>query len=277
MNSMNKEFKRICPNCKGEVYHTSENNRNKSEKKNIICKNCDNELKRIKYKGENNPFYGKKHTDEVKEKLSLMNKGFSRESSSKFKVGHKSDHEKNFFIIWKNKYDEETYNKKVLEYKEKQRINSTGENNPMYGKPSPEGSGNGWSGWYKGWFFRSINELSYMINVIERFKLNWVTGESRKYMIPYVNWEGKERNYFPDFIINDKYIVECKPKRLWKTPNVKFKSEAAIKYCEKHNMIYKLVCCRKITTEQIIELYLNQQIKFMDKYEEKFKNKYLNN
>ena len=34
----------------------------------------------------------------------------------------------------------------------------------MYGRFSPRGSGNGWSGWYKEWYFRSLLELSYMIN-----------------------------------------------------------------------------------------------------------------
>jgi hypothetical protein len=36
----------------------------------------------------------------------------------------------------------------------------------MYGKPSPQGSGNGWSGWYKGKYFRSIMELSFIVEYL---------------------------------------------------------------------------------------------------------------
>jgi hypothetical protein len=43
----------------------------------------------------------------------------------------------------------------------------------MYGKPSPNGSGNGW-------YFISLHELSYMVNVIERFKLKWNSGANAR-------------------------------------------------------------------------------------------------
>jgi hypothetical protein len=119
------------------------------------------------------------------------------------------------------------------------KINS-GENNPMFGKPAPQGSGNGWSGWYNGWFFRSILELSYMIKVIERYSMKWETGENHKYKIPYTDTYGVCRNYFPDFIINDKYIVEIKPNRLIKTLKVIEKINAGIEYCNTNNMIYKI-------------------------------------
>ena len=82
----------------------------------------------------------------------------------------------------------------------------------MYGKPAPIGSGNGWSGWYKGWYFRSLLELSFMINVIERFNMPWISAENQTYKISYVDTNLKQRNYYADFIIDNKYIVECKPK-----------------------------------------------------------------
>ena len=42
----------------------------------------------------------------------------------------------------------------------------SGEQNPMFGKQTPTGAGNGWSGWYKDWYFRSLGELSYVVNVL---------------------------------------------------------------------------------------------------------------
>jgi hypothetical protein len=41
--------------------------------------------------------------------------------------------------------------------------------------------GNGWSGWYKEYFFRSLGELSFIISVVERFGFNAVSAESQKY------------------------------------------------------------------------------------------------
>ena len=46
---------------------------------------------------------------------------------------------------------------------------SKGKNNPMYGKPSPQGSGNGWSGWYKGIYFRSLLYSSFMSSIDNLF------------------------------------------------------------------------------------------------------------
>jgi hypothetical protein len=64
---------------------------------------------------------------------------------------------------------EELYGKeKANKMKNNLSILNSGSKNKMYGKPSPQGSGNGWSGWYKGWYFRSLIELSYMVNVIEK-------------------------------------------------------------------------------------------------------------
>jgi hypothetical protein len=61
--------------------------------------------------------------------------------------------------------------------KKKMSDSISGEKNFWFGKPSPVGSGNGWSGWYKGWYFRSLLELSFMIKVIERFKFSWKSAD----------------------------------------------------------------------------------------------------
>jgi hypothetical protein len=67
---------------------------------------------------------------------------------------------------WKEKFCQpysKRYNKdKIKGIKTKQSIHSSGKNNNMYGKPAPQGSGNGWSGWYNDIYFRSIMELSYL-------------------------------------------------------------------------------------------------------------------
>lgn len=142
-----------------------------------------------------------------------------------------------------------------------------GENNPMYGKPSPTGSGNGWSGWYNGWYFRSLMELSFMINVIERFNFKWENGECKKYKIEYFDEDNIKRNYFPDFILNKKYMIEIKPKNLHNSIRIKQKQKFAIEYCNKNGLKYKLINPIKILTiTEIIELVNDDKIKFLDRY-----------
>lgn len=154
--------------------------------------------------------------------------------------------------------------------KKKLSIKSSGKNNPMYGKPSPMGSGNGWCGWYNGWHFRSLLELSFMINVIERFNFKWKSAECKKYRIKYVDYNGKERNYFPDFILNDKYLVEIKPKSLFNTIINKNKKIAAENFCINNNLKYKLLSPKKLKLKDIKELVDNNKIEFIDKYKIKY-------
>jgi hypothetical protein len=107
-----------------------------------------------------------------------------------------------------------------------------------------------------------------------RFNFNWKPADSIK--IPYTDYLGSQRNYFPDFILNNKYLIEIKPKRLKNTPSVIAKQQAAITYCKTNNMIYKLITPFMIKEKEIINLYTNGKIRFLFRYEEKFKQRYLN-
>lgn len=234
-------------------------------KNNFISKLNDKERKKVfgrDTKGEKNPFFNKKHSNETKEKLSK----FGKLHPNKPMIG------KSVYSVWLKKYGKEIADQKMNEYKRKQSLNSAGKNNPMYGKPSPIGSGNGWSGWYKGWYFRSLLELSYMINIIERFNLKWKSAESQPYKVKYKSFDGKERTYFADFIINDKYVVECKPKKLMKSDLVIRKAIAAKKLFQSKGLIYKLVSVRKLSNLEVKELYDKKMIIFTKRYEQKMIN-----
>lgn len=70
-------IKRICPNCKNEIIvsttrptTTCRNYFNAINKKSV-CKKCLGEI----ISGENNPFYGKKHSEKTKEKISKSRTG----------------------------------------------------------------------------------------------------------------------------------------------------------------------------------------------------------
>ena len=156
-------------------------------------------------------------------------------------------------------------------WKEKLSISVSGPNNPMYGKPSPPGSGNGWSGWYKGWFFRSLKELKAVLS-FEQENLQWATAEKKEY----IKLSGMVGNYFPDFVIEKNKIIECKPKNLWDAPSVKIKTEAAIIKFLKMGMEFEIIDPGTLTNIEIDNLVETNQIKFTDRYAQKYLKRKMN-
>lgn len=216
--------------------------------------------------------YGKEKTLEIKRglKRTLKERGFSEKSiNSWIDAGRKASIKK-----CKNKKLEEIVGKeKSNQIKEKISKRFSGKGNPMYGKPSPQGSGSGWSGWYKKWYFRSLLELSFMINYIEKNDFKWETGELAKYNIPYLNWEGKEKSYFSDFILENSRMIEIKPSNLKNSKDVLTKKQAAEIWCKEHNFTYELIESNsfdKLTEEEIKNLHDLGELKFIDRYEEKY-------
>lgn len=285
---MSKEFFKFCPVCNIKVYFKNKNTLSKSIKNNSKCHSCRNKEsntlaeynKKVKEGLVKNGFEGKKHTEESKKKMS--NKDTSVYKTEEFKAlmssvtkGEKNGmFGKSVYSVWVEKYGKDVADEKMIEYKKKQSLSNTGINNNMYGKPSPSGSGNGWSGWYKGWFFRSLLELSYMVNVIERFNLKWSSAETSNYKIPYIGDNNQERTYTADFIIANKYVVEIKPKNLHNSKQVLFKKKFAEKWCEDNSMVYKITYCKKLTDEEILKLIETGEIVLTKRYKDKFDEKY---
>ncbi len=136
----------------------------------------------------------------------------------------------------------------------------------------------GISGHYNGEHFRSMNELSYMINHLEYNNIPYLC-ENRCPDIKYFDSQkNKERTYNPDFFVNSKTIVEIKPAAFWKRKNVLDKAKYAIEFCERNNLKYEMIDY-PVKIEPIIEKYLNGKIKFSKTGTEKFTRiykKYLN-
>jgi hypothetical protein len=290
-------FKRKCPICEKEINYSNKYNFQNAEIKQSKCKSCaikktitEEKRKEMseRVKGKNNPmygkygnlnpFFGKKHTEKTKKKM-IENRDMSVYKTDEFRkkiseiIKGKNNpmYGRSFYSIWVQKYGKDVADEKMKEYKKKQSINNSGNKNNMYGKPSPVGSGNGWSGWYKGWFFRSLRELSYMINVIERFNLKWESAETKELTIIYKDYDNNQRTYTADFLIDSKYLVEIKPKKLWNSWIVSRKKESAIIFCEKKNLKYKIRDIEILDRETIISLYENEDLKFTNRYDEKFK------
>lgn len=270
-------YNRVCPNCQQIINYQSYGGWHNANKRNSNCRKCASELTGFTEKyatkgrntGKDNAFFGKTHNKQTKEKISRANTGraISQERKEELKLTMSGQNNpmygKNVYNTWVDKYGYQKANQLDEKRRKKWSKASTGKNNPMYGKPSPNGSGNGWKGWYKGVFFRSLRELSYLIKIWNK---KWKTGET--IVIPY-KFNDRCRTYRPDFIVG-KYIIEIKPKRLHNTPNIQAKTEAAIKFCKKINKIYKLIDCKILDFPQIEKLVNNNDIKFQNRYTEKY-------
>lgn len=219
-----------------------------------------------KFTGEGNPNFGVPMTNKQKNKL--------RKNAKILRGKDNPNYGKSSFQWWVEKYGIEIAKQKLQESSRKQSLAARGEKNSMYGKPAPNGSGNGWSGWYNGWYFRSIHELSYMINIIEKNGLVWESAEQKKYAIPYTDWTGTNRTYFADFIINKTLMIECKPTRLFRSIAVESKKEGALKFCNMRGLTYSVECPILLTTDEIQKLHRSGDIKFLPRYEKMYLEKY---
>lgn len=112
-----------------------------------------------------------------------------------------------------------------------------------------------------------------MIYVIERFNLKWENAETKQFRINYIDWNGNKRTYHPDFLIDNKFLVEIKPRSLWTSDSVKRKSKAAENFCYNNGFIYKITESPKlIKFEDIKQLVKSNIIVFTKRYQEKFNN-----
>lgn len=271
-------MKRNCPKCGKEIEYKNKTTLNNAVKKNTVCKKClpvnKKFVERYATKGKNtgsdNPFFGKTHTEETKKSI-IKNRNYDSYKTPEFREkmrmlavsGITGNGGKKVYDIWVEKYGVEEADKKMAACKKKHSKNNSGSGNPMYGKPSPNGSGNGWKGWYKERYFRSLRELTYMLQ-LEESGINWVSAENIR--IPYKCPLGKDRTYSPDFLIENK-LVEIKPIRLQETPLVSVKTLAAEEYCKKNNLIYEIIDVNIDTN--LIDKYIND-IKFAGNYKERY-------
>jgi hypothetical protein len=296
---MEKKYFRECPLCQKMLGYTRKKNRNTAERKRQICGSCRSKeiqrrpeiilckkkmgiLFKEKYSGKGNPFYGKRHTEETKKKVAKTkaSRDYPAYKTEEFKEKSRrlgklnGMYGKTVYGVWIEKYGKEIADEKQGELSKKLSKNSSGKNNPMYGKPTPQGAGNGWSGWYKGWFFRSLKELSYLIKEIEGKNKKWRTAETKDLRIEYIDYKGDQRTYTADFLVEEKELIEVKPSKLKKSLTVRLKAKAARKFCKRIGLVYKIKDVKVILEKDIKKMYENKVIKFTKKYEEMYKIRY---
>jgi hypothetical protein len=206
------DCQRACPRCGSICYHLHKYYATKARKLNKICKKCrDNDYK-IRFLGPKNPFYGKRHSQETINKIISKTKGRKQtgvqlaRSRAAIKIAAQKAREngKTVYERWCKKFGKEIADKKYQALKEKLSRAFSGAKNPMYGKPPPCGSGNGWACWYKNIHFRSLRELMYYVLEIEAKGLKCRSGQSKDLIIHYINWNNKPRTYRADFFCRRK-------------------------------------------------------------------------
>jgi hypothetical protein len=286
---MEKSYTKNCPSCNKQMVYASKYNLTQSIKNNKSCGSCSAIIRNKKYGSgfiklnnevklgiRENGFKGKKHREDTKSKLRGVDRSYTKTDEFRNKLSSVTKGENNpmynksFYDIWIKKYGKEIADQKLIDFKQKISNSTSGKNNPMFGKPSPAGSGNGWKGWYNGVFFRSLLELSFLVNYVDRFNMKFESGEKAKWAIEYVTPMGKMGTYFPDYIINDKYMVEIKPKSLVNTPLVKAKTLAAVAYCDTHCLKYKIITPQKLSEDFITKMIEDCIIILTDTYKTKF-------
>ena len=224
--------------------------------------------------GEKNPFYGKKHSEKSKLGIGKYERSAETKQLARDNLArNRRDNTKSNYIIWLEKYGEDVANEKLKLFKEKQSIANRGERNSMYGRPSPQGSGNGWSGWYAGHYFRSLLELSFLVYLITN-KIQFETGELIKHSVQYET-AGIVKNYFCDFyLIETEEHIEIKPIRLTNTVENIAKFLAARTIHKKFKVMTENDFV-KITPDEIVKLYSSGELVWLPRYEEKFIKRYL--
>jgi len=108
-----------------------------------------------------------------------------------------------------------------------------------------------------------------MVGVFDKNGRKWETGENIKYRIRY-RIDEKDRNYFPDFIVDDYLMVEYKPKRLHGSRVVVAKQKAAEDFCTQRGMTYVLLDCELLPKEDIVRLCETGDVVFTNTAKNKF-------
>lgn len=124
------------------------------------------------------------------------------------------------------------------------------------------------SGWYKNWFFRSLKELSFAL-LTEKNGSTWRTAETAEFTVEYVDPYGKTKKHYPDFFVDNKFVVEVKPRAHQKGKIVVAKAESMKKFCLAHGYIYQMISPRKIDKKELQTLIDAKQVIFTDDCKDK--------
>ncbi len=266
-----EEYIRECPKCNGQITYKSKGAYTTAKKRDSNCKSCSRSGKNNPMYGrvgDKNPFYGRKHSEETILKMKQADKSYVKDNPSMMKNLDEGRKIRNTlgsnYQIWVKKFGVEEADKRLKISRDKVSKVMSGEGNPMYGKISPQGSGNGWKGWYNGRFFRSLRELNFIIQHPE-----YQSAETKDWTVEF-EWRGNKRTTRADFICHtQRSLVECKPEKLIETPFVLARCEALSKLCEERGYTFSIVDSGIVDKEELISLTSCGNIVWQVKYKER--------
>jgi hypothetical protein len=242
-----------------------------------------------RFKGSSNPRFGKPGTmkgrnpydlwvekygtEEADRRKSELNSKQGRPHTKDWKEDHSrkmtesnSMAGRSIYSVWLENYGKEEADCRMIASRAKWSLASSGSNNPMFGKPSPIGSGCGWSGWYRGHYFRSLLELSYMLKFDEEGTV-WESAEKKYHKIPYQTSTGS-KNFFPDFYLPlTEEFVEIKPRALTYTEGNKAKFAAAKNLLGDKFKVLTEDNIHKIQGDQLSRLVSSGTVKLLPKWQ----------
>jgi hypothetical protein len=138
--------------------------------------------------------------------------------------------------IGKKLWENEEYRKKMTDVAKKKW------QNPEYAKKVIENSrGSNKKGFYKNLFYQSSYELAFLLKF--EFENGSLSGIKRiDFSIPYVKKNKNIGYYYPDFLMNNEYIIEVKGYGPWVDyDGLIRKNKAAKKYCKNNNYKFRVV------------------------------------
>jgi hypothetical protein len=217
---------------------------------------------KLKHKGKKlEEIVGKDKAEKMKQNMSLSASGSNNANfGGKYSRGFADNP---LTGSWSDRYGEDIANERKLAMSNR----TSGEGNPMYGKPAPKKSGNGISGYYRKFYFRSLLELSYMLK-LDSENIEYVSCESTRKRFVY-ELDGVNKTYFPDFFIpSTNTYIEIKPSQMLKNREVNVKAKAVIDAGEKFSFVTQRDMI-KIKKPELLDL-ISKGIVTIDKGKQKW-------
>ncbi|RJQ26712.1 hypothetical protein C4577_02890 [Candidatus Parcubacteria bacterium] len=236
--------------------------------------------------GENNPFYGKKHSEETLKRFSIKRKkeNLSESTLAKLRKPKSEEHRRKNSESHKGKPGR----KQTLEEKQKKSLKFRGrkytkETKIRMSVAALKGFASGTrtsnsgsiSGTYKGVIFRSSCELAFLMHQIN---LEGYVRADRsglpQYKISYMTKSGSVKTYNPDYFVNGtlKEIKQCGFRSSeFLCGNFIEKERAAILFCEQRGWKFEVIEMPMLNKRRIIfPLRQQGQITLIPRYEKQY-------
>lgn len=226
-----EEYKKMYPNA---IFMDEQQKKIISEKTKNAMKNPETREKYLESRKKID--YSKITFKYDRENEDIKKKMYSQERNKKISQARKK--------YWENKKGktvEELYGEEMGAHIRKIKSNQTsGKNNPAYGKIY--NNAGRVRGYYKGYFFRSLWECSFL-KFLEENGTDLKDVEYEKIIIPYTK-DGGGRTYTPDYFLSkERKLIEIKSK--WHLQNdkelIEIKKASAEKWCKENNSTYEIL------------------------------------